>query len=504
MPIENAGWRRALNGWLSSPAYGYTVAVAGTAAMVLVRFLIDPWMGPNSPYITFYLAIALAGVFGGFKPGLFATALGAVTGTWLFMYPEATLIGNPVAITRLITYLATGCVIAWVGGRARSGRDAAERAKAEAEEASRAKDHFLAVLSHELRNPLTPIVAAVSLLRRQLHLDEAGQDALTMIERNTQLETQLIDDLLDMTRIARGKIELAKAPIRLCTVVERAIEVCRPDIEARGLHFGVDWGPRPYWVQADPSRLQQVFWNLLRNAIKFTPKEGCVGIRFGREDDHVVAEVNDSGIGIDPEMLPRLFDPFEQAERSITRQFGGLGLGLTISKALVELHGGTIEAHSEGKGQGAVFRVRLPLIAPAVVPEQFPASAPPRVRPLRILLVEDHGDTARIMSRLLAADGHEVQRAGALATALDMAGKGTFDLLISDLGLPDGNGLDLMRQLRARGQRIPGIALSGFGMEQDIQSSHEAGFAAHLTKPTSPERLAEAIAAVVGPEHLSA
>ncbi len=273
-----------------------------------------------------------------------------------------------------------------------------------------------------------------------------------MIRRNVELEARLIDDLLDVTRIVRGKLELHKQPIELCTVLHRAIEVCTPDIAARKLHFGVDIPDGPYLVEADAARLQQVFWNLLKNAIKFTPEGGCVGIRCRRDGaDHILVEVNDSGVGIERAALPLIFNAFEQGERSRTRQFGGLGLGLTISKAMVEMHGGRIEATSPGKDQGATFRVRLPLLAAgarAVRPrEQGPAATRPPARRLRILLVEDHGDTAWVMTRLLKADGHEVQAAADVATALKRAEEGEFDLLLSDLGLPDGSGLDLMRAL---------------------------------------------------------
>jgi len=231
----------------------------------------------------------------------------------------------------------------------KTAKDAAESARAAAEQANRAKDHFLAVLSHELRTPLTPVMMSLSMLQDRQDLERAMRESLEMIRSNVELEARLIDDLLDVTRIARGKIELTKRPIELCKVIERAVEVCNPDIEARRVHFGVDLGQAaPYWVEADLSRLQQVFWNLLKNAIKFTPHGGCVGIRCRRNNGQIVVEVNDSGIGIEPEALPRVFDAFEQAERSITRQFGGLGLGLAISKALVELHGGEITAHSEG------------------------------------------------------------------------------------------------------------------------------------------------------------
>jgi PAS domain S-box-containing protein len=379
----------------------------------------------------------------------------------------------------------------------------AERAKAAAEEASRAKDHFLAVLSHELRTPLTPVLTGLSLLEMEPSLSERGRQYLEVLRRNVELESRLIDDLLDLTRIARGKVELDRRRIELCTIIDRAVEVCRPDIEARGLHFDVDFGPRPYVIEADAARLQQVFWNLIKNAIKFTPHGGSIGVRCRPEPDHVVVDVTDSGIGIEPPALVHIFDAFAQAERSITRQFGGLGLGLAISKALVEMHGGSIEAHSEGQKRGATFRVRLPVVSAAArVTAEQPGPSADRVAPgarraRRILLVEDHGDTADMIVSLLELDGHVVHTAGDVATALEEAVPGRFDLLISDLGLPDGSGLDLIRALRSHGHDLPAIALSGYGQEHDVQQSRAAGFQVHLVKPIDPERLLETVQAVV-------
>ena len=378
-------------------------------------------------------------------------------------------------------------------------RKYAEKARADAEQASQAKDHFLAVLSHELRTPLTPVAMGISMLQEKPGFDAEVRETLEMVRQNVEMEARLIDDLLDVTRIARGKVELNRSCIELYKVIQRAVEVCKPDIEARGLHFGVDMGPSaPYWINVDPARLQQVFWNLLNNAIKFTPHGGCIGIRCLPNEKHVLIEVNDSGIGIEPEALQRVFNAFEQAERSITRQFGGLGLGLTISKALVEMHGGSIEAHSNGRNRGATFRIQLPLSAPAEQSETFAAvSSPPQAsRPLHILLVEDHGATARMIGMVLREKGHNVETAGDMATALELADKNSFDLLVSDLGLPDGTGHTLMLELRARGHKFPGIALSGYGQEDAIRRTYEAGFAAHLTKPASRQRLLEVVASV--------
>ncbi|MGO9264719.1 MAG: ATP-binding protein [Candidatus Binataceae bacterium] len=382
----------------------------------------------------------------------------------------------------------------------RSAKDSADRAKATAELANRAKDYFLAILSHELRTPLAPVLMGVSLLQRRPDLNQEMHETLEMVRRNVEMEARLIDDLLDLARITQGKIKLHKECVDLATVIDHAVEVCRPDIEARGLEFGVDLGPNsPYWVEADSARLQQVFWNLLKNAIKFTPQGGCVGIRCRLDvQGRVVTEVNDSGIGITPDALPRLFNAFEQAERSISQQFGGLGLGLAISKAMTEMHGGRIEAHSKGRGKGATFSVTLPLIA---ITGQPPAGTPATLQnravgSLRVLLVEDHGVTAKMLRLVLASEGHEVDTAGDIAAALKLAAEHHFDLLISDLGLPDGSGHDLMRELRSRGYKFPGIAISGYGQDEDIQRSREAGFADHLTKPTPRERLIESIASV--------
>lgn len=382
----------------------------------------------------------------------------------------------------------------------RAAKVSAEKAKTAAEHANRAKDHFLAVLSHELRTPLTPVVLGISMLQQRSDLDPATQQTLEMIRRNVEMEARLIDDLLDVARIARGKLELSRSPVELSTVIQRAVEVCLPDIEARRLGFGVSVGAdAPYWLEADVPRLQQVFWNLLKNAIKFTPHGGSIGVRCRREAAEAVVEVHDSGIGIDAASLLRVFNAFEQADRAITQQFGGLGLGLAISKALVELHGGTISAHSAGRNQGATFCVRLPLTAAPQRPQAAAVSPLPAhaVRPLRILLVEDHGLTAELMGMLLTAEGHVIEAAGDVATGLELAKQRRFDLLISDLGLPDGSGHDLLRELRSQGLRLPAIAMSGYGQEDDIQRSYGAGFTAHLTKPASPEGLVEAIALAV-------
>jgi signal transduction histidine kinase len=379
----------------------------------------------------------------------------------------------------------------------RAARLSAEAAKVEAQNANKAKDHFLAVLSHELRTPLTPVLAAVQLLQRRSGLSTEVRDPLEIIKRNAQLQARLIDDLLDLTRIAQGKLELNCKPVNICTVIERAVEIAKPDIDARRLQFRVALKDRPHRVNGDASRLQQVVWNLLTNAVKFTPEGGYVGLRCEREDEHVIIEVSDSGIGIEPQDAGRIFDAFEQGGRAMTRQFGGLGLGLAIVKRLVELHHGKISVYSEGRNRGAKFRVELPLCSAELAEDAQGSaqSAPGRSR--RILLVEDNGDTAQTMKMLLSECGYVVETAGDVRQALKAVESASFDLLLSDLGLPDGSGIDLMQELRRRGNALKGIALSGYGQEQDIRRSKDAGFSAHLVKPADADALIETIAALV-------
>jgi signal transduction histidine kinase/ActR/RegA family two-component response regulator len=383
-------------------------------------------------------------------------------------------------------------------------------ARAQAEAASQTKDHFMATLSHELRTPLTPVLAVISRLeKRAAPLPSDVRDGMAMIRRNVELEARLIDDLLDLTRISQGKLELRRGPTDVRQVLAHALEASeRPG--APGPALVADIEDAELWTWADAPRLTQVFWNLISNARKFTPPEGTVRVRARREEGEVVVEVSDTGIGIDPEVLPRVFDAFHQGQRLITRRFGGLGLGLAISEKIVSLHGGRIGAASKGRGEGATFTVRLPAGKPAVPPsfpwEAIPEPRPARAaivgaivgehRPLHILLVEDHPDTAEAIADLLRATGRRVTVAGSVAegkAVAEAAGNGSrIDLVLSDIGLPDGSGHDLMAELSHR-FGLRGIALTGYGMEEDVERSREVGFARHLTKPVSLEQLESAI-----------
>lgn len=371
-----------------------------------------------------------------------------------------------------------------------------KEAKDAAEAASRAKDDFLAVLSHELRTPLTPVLVAATAMLDDPATPIEVRPMLEMTRRNIELEARLIDDLLDVTRISRGKLQLNKEMVDAHALILQAIEICRDDIRAGGLELNLDLTAEAHHVEADPARLQQVLWNLIKNAVKFTPAGGRLAIQSHQGDDlDLIVEVRDTGIGIEPASLPVIFDAFEQGETTTRRRFGGLGLGLAISRVVTEMHGGRLSATSEGSGQGATFTLELATVpAPApVVQERPPAlQGQPTHRPLKILLVEDNKDTLHYLSWILTQHGHQVRAVGRLELALDAAGETSFDLVISDIELPDGSGLDLMRHLHTR-RRIPAIAMSGFGSDEDIELSRASGFDEHLIKPVDFRRLATVI-----------
>lgn len=367
------------------------------------------------------------------------------------------------------------------------------RAKAEAEEANAAKDRFLAMLSHELRTPLTPIVLSISLLEKQRDLPASVREAISTIRRNVWVEARLIDDLLDLARIRSGKLTLQPRPVDAHAVLKEAMDICLGEVSQRGIQIVKHLGATSADLQADPSRLQQIFWNLLTNAAKFTPEGGTITVRTSNSPDgsELQVEVADDGIGIDPDKLDRIFDAFEQVVRNAS---AGLGLGLAICKALVELHGGKIEARSEGAGKGSVFLVRIPCTTARPVAEPRPQEEPSDCAKPRVLLVEDHEDTAEILRKLLADRGHEVRTASSVAECLIVAKEYEFDILLSDIGLPDGTGTELLGRLKSSaGRTIPAIAMSGFGMENDRERSREAGFAEHLTKPVDFAALQKAI-----------
>jgi HAMP domain-containing protein/signal transduction histidine kinase len=350
-----------------------------------------------------------------------------------------------------------------------------------------AKDQFLAMLSHELRTPLTPVLASALELENQPDVRQDVRESLQMIRRNVELEARLIDDLLDLTRIDRGKVQLNFEVVDAHSLLQSALEICQAEIDRKHLIISRNLSAKRVHMRADPARLQQIFWNLINNAVKFTSDGGKITISTSNDSDkNLCVEIVDTGIGVEPEALPKIFDAFEQGGRT---QTGGLGLGLAISKTLVEAHQGSIRAQSDGRNKGSTFTLVFPTreteqrrIAPVLAP-----TAPQR-QPMRILLVEDHEDTNRSLTSLLRRRGYHVQSALNFQSAVHLSEKEDFDVLVSDLGLPDGNGIDLMRKISSK-QSVFAIALTGFGMEADIRRSREVGFRHHLVKPIDLNKL---------------
>ena len=395
---------------------------------------------------------------------------------------------------------ANGRVTLWFG----TNTDITELVQAQeaAQAANRAKDHFIAVLSHELRTPLTPVLATILDLNARSDLPPEVGDAVELIRRNVELEARLIDDLLDITRISKGKLAMDRQVVSVDAVLRDAVRICEKDSTRKQVNVSLDLRAPSHRVEGDGARLLQAFWNLLQNAVKFTPPGGGIAIQTYGDAHRLTVEISDTGIGIEPEALTRIFEPFGQADETISRRYGGLGIGLALSKALVEAHRGRLAARSAGRDQGSTFIVELGTTTRPLTNPEAPLPTHRPVPPLRILLVEDHDDTRQTLSRLIRNWGHSVDTAATAAEALAAGATKRFDLVISDLGLPDAHGNELMVRLREQSD-IRGIAVSGFGTENDVERSLQAGFDVHLAKPIGAQRLKAAIAEIAG-THFSA
>jgi PAS domain S-box-containing protein len=366
------------------------------------------------------------------------------------------------------------------------------------------KDEFLAVLAHELRNPLAPVFYALKLLDEKPLDDPNRWYIRRIVDRQMRRLARLIDDLLDVSRIRTGKVELRKARVDLSAVVGHAVEVARPLAEDRGHQLAVSLAPEPVWLEADPVRLEQVFTNLLSNAVKFTEDGGNISLSAERQGQEMVVRVRDTGVGIPPDLLPRIFDLFTQGDRSLDRVRDGLGIGLTLSRRLVELHGGTIEAYSDGVGRGSEFVVRLPaFLYHTAPPDEAPAAeraAERPSRPLRVLVVDDSEDTTELLGTLLEMAGHSIQVAHTGPSALEAASAFRPDAIILDIGLPGLDGYQVAQRLREDPtlRSVTLIAATGYGQEEDLRRSREVGFDQHLVKPIDPGELQRLLAELAG------
>jgi len=413
-------------------------------------------------------------------------------------------------------YSEDGTFVAYVGSAVditerKQAQEERERLLTGAEAASRAKDQFLATLSHELRTPLNAVVGWAHMLRSGKLDEEATRRAIETIDRNARAQSQLISDILDISRIVSGKLRLNVRPVDLTPVVEAALDTVRPSAEAKGIRVQAILDPATGPVSGDADRLQQVVWNLLANAIKFTPRNGRVQVRLSRVNSHVEVRVEDTGVGIAAEFIPHVFELFRQRDSSPSRQHGGLGLGLALVKHLVELHGGSVDVGSPGEGMGAVFSIRLPLMIVAsrddmdVHPTaETGAEMPvgPSLDGVAVLVVDDDPDARHLIATLLEERGARVTTAGSAEEALTELAAAIPDVLLSDVDMPGQDGYSLMRAVRAlppaRGGRVPAAALTAYARTEDRMQALLAGFHLHMPKPVQPAELAAVVASLAG------
>jgi len=384
----------------------------------------------------------------------------------------------------------------------------AERARSEAEAANRIKDEFLATLSHELRTPLTSLLGWSSVLREARRDEKVLSQGLDAIDRNARVQAQLIDDLLDVSRIVSGKLNLDVRPLDISSVVRAAINVVRPAADAKGIRLDYLAAPGLGAISADSGRLHQIIWNLLSNAVKFTPQGGEIKIRIEQERSHAKVTVQDTGQGIDPEFLPRVFDRFRQADSSTTRSFGGLGLGLAIVRHLVELHGGTVSAESEGAGKGATFSATFPLLTdryePIAQSAEWHASEVRSLDGLRVLLVDDEPEAREILTTVIGRTGAEVKACISASDALSKLAEWRPDVILSDIAMPDEDGYSFIGKVRSlprdQGGDIPAAALSAYARDEDRMQALAAGYQMHIAKPIGASQLVTMVAKLAGRE----
>ena len=500
----------------------YGLAICASLVALLLTVGLTEWFDARTMLLLLG-AVMVTALYAGSGPAFLAMVVGILTGNYFVLPPLYTFsVTLPEALHLGVFVLMSTGITLLAAARRRAEASLQESIeierglRAEADAASLAKDRFLAILSHELRTPLNPILVWANLLLSE-SLDKAkSQHALAAIERNASFLAQLIDDLLDVSRIVSGKMRLNMQRVELARVVEAALESVTPAAEAKGIHLWTTLDLQAESITGDFERLQQVVWNLLSNAIKFTSRGGSVEIELGRDDSAIRLSIRDTGEGIDASTLPRVFDRFWQVDDSAARVHGGLGLGLAIVKHLVELHGGVISATSQGVGKGSVFTVILP--QPAITARMNDekqrqslvgsthAGAPTlMIDGVRVLLVDDEPDSIQAVATALAIRGADVRLAGSTAQALEALDRWNPDVLVADIGMPVEDGYKLIKAIRGRdlvapGRTIPAVALTAYAGAEDRLRTLAAGFQKHLAKPANPEELVALVASLAGRE----
>ena len=479
-------------------AYGGAISV--TLAAMFLRWFLDPWLGATIPYTTYYGAVAVAVWFGGFGPAVLATALGYALVNMRYVEPLGRVaIEQPADLISLVLYAFSCSLIIVLGEAMRRARDryrtaqlALQEKAAQLQRADAKKSEFLAVLSHELRNPLAPLRTGLELLKLA-PTGEAATETHDMMDRQIRQLARLIDDLLDVSRIDRGKLDLRRQRILINGVLRAAIDTAKPNIDARGHRLEVRLASDPLYVEGDAVRLAQVVSNLLNNAAKFTPPGGRIELSARSEQGRVRLRVADNGIGIAPDKLEEVFEMFVQLDDSKVTAAGGLGLGLTLARSIVERHGGRLTAHSAGVGKGAEFVVDLPL---APMPQTVAAPKAEAARGAarrRVLVVDDNVDAAHTLAAYLRLAGHRVESALDGEAALRVAEVLHPDVAFIDLNMPRMDGTEVARRLRLTpwGRNARLVALTGMGQQGDIARTREAGFDEHITKPADLQRICD-------------
>ncbi|HEY6125179.1 MAG TPA: ATP-binding protein [Steroidobacteraceae bacterium] len=486
-------------------ALRYGSAIVVVLLIAGIRALLAPLLGTQAPLLPFVLGVFAAAYLGGRGPALLASLLTPILATlWFTNWPQD---APPLQwISHVVFFLLIAALSAQLmhelQKRSRTEREALAMAASHAQalqEADRRKDEFLAMLAHELRNPLAPIRNVAYVLTKGMADNATVRRSAQMLERQANHLTHLVDDLLDVARITRGRVVLKRETLSLDSIAESALETVQPLLDARSQTVSLRRQAEQVFVDADGVRLCQVVANLLTNAIKYSPERSRIDIVIDASADDASISVHDPGVGIDAQLLPLLFDPFLQGDRTLDRAQGGLGVGLTIVKLLVEMHGGAVSAYSAGLGKGSEFRIRLPKVpAPVAVSAPTPQDEHRTVRPRRVLVIEDNADAAESMRAVLRTDRHEVEVVYDGAAGLAKLEDFRADIVLLDIGLPRMDGYMVAHAIRERfalvGRRPKLLALTGYGRDDDRNSALKAGFDGHLAKPVDPRRLLEIVA----------